>query len=168
MIPLRQRWRALQALDEVPLTDGQAILAVPGPYPETRLGWVRLVEEFDPLGAEWLAWPIRFWLETFTAMFVAADEEGHLRAEVDPVAMAGFAMDVSHGAFAASLALTELADLEERLCHDWEVVFGCMATEEWLAGWRADGGMAAAMRRRFGSDPSDGGGVGSEGAGDLC
>lgn len=96
-------------------------------------------------GPAWLTWPTRFWQETFTALFAEAQQRGDVRAEVDTAAMGGFVCDISHGAFASSLALTGLEDLATRVSTNWEVMFGYMACEAWLEGWRSDGGMASAM-----------------------
>lgn len=109
-------------------------------------------------GAEWLTWPTRFRQEAFTALFVEAHEAGNVRPEVDPTAMGRFVCDISHGAFAASLAMTGLADLSDRVCHNWDLMFAFMATEAWLTGWRDEGGMAATMRRPLGVGPGDRGG----------
>jgi AcrR family transcriptional regulator len=123
----------------------------------TRAG-VRLAGE-GAVGPTWSSWPTRFWEATFTALFVEARDRGDVREAVDPVAMGRFVLDLSHGAFTTSMVTTGLADLPSRVAHNWEVVFGFMASPAWLAGWREDGGMATVMRRHLevGGD-ADGGG----------
>lgn len=118
---------------------------------------VRLAGE-GAVGPTWSAWPTRFWEATFTALFVEARERGDARNEVDPAAMGRFVLDCAHGAFTTSMVTTGLADLAIRVTHDWEVMFGYMADPRWLVGWRAEGGMAALMRRHLDAGGPGGGG----------
>lgn len=121
---------------------------------------VRLAIE-GAAGPTWSAWPTTFWESTFTALFVEGRDCGDVRPEVDPVAMGHFVLDISQGAFMCSTLTTGLADLAQRVRHNWDLMLEWMAEPHWLAGWRADGAMAAAMRRHLAEGPrtsADGGG----------
>lgn len=90
-------------------------------------------------------WPYRFWQDVFTELFGRASDAGLLVPRVDPTAFARTIVDVSGGAFAASLAITDLADLAQRVCENWELLFGAVADPAWLEAWRRDGGMRAVL-----------------------
>jgi AcrR family transcriptional regulator len=90
-------------------------------------------------------WPFRFWQDVFTELFHAAADAGLLAPRVDPASLARTVVDVSGGAFVASLAVTQLSDLAQRVCENWELLLGATADPRWLEGWRAEGGMAAVL-----------------------
>ena len=96
-------------------------------------------------GREWAAFPTRFWERVFEEYFAAAKEQGLVHDDVDPLALGRFVTDISAGSFLNSLAASEFADLAERVRHNWELMFRAVATPEWLAGWRAAGGMDAVL-----------------------
>ena len=54
MTPLVKAWTQAQALDIVPISETETVLAIGGPYPETRAGWLHMVRDLDPLAADWL------------------------------------------------------------------------------------------------------------------
>jgi AcrR family transcriptional regulator len=95
-------------------------------------------------------WPFRFWQDVFTALFVEAAAAGLLVPQVDPASFARTVVDVSGGAFLASLAITELSDLAQRVCENWELLLGAAADPAWLEGFRAEGGMGAVLGAHLG------------------
>ncbi len=96
-------------------------------------------------GSERPGWPFRYWQDVFGALFARAARDGLLREDVDPAGLGRFVTDVSAGAFTTSLAVSALADLSERVRHNWELMFATVAVPAWQAGWRAEGGMAAVL-----------------------
>ena len=90
-------------------------------------------------------WPFRYWQDVFAALFARAACDGLIHADVDPAGLGRFVADVSAGAFITSLGISDLADLSERVRHNWELLFTAVAVPEWQAGWRAEGGMAAVL-----------------------
>jgi AcrR family transcriptional regulator len=90
-------------------------------------------------------WPYRFWQDVFSDLFGRAAAAGLLLPTVDPLALARTVVDVSGGAFAASLAITGLEDLPMRVCENWELLLGATADPGWLASWRRDGGMRTVL-----------------------
>ncbi|MDD7965848.1 TetR/AcrR family transcriptional regulator [Actinomycetospora lemnae] len=111
--------------------------------PVLRAGQRLCTEGFA--GPQRPGWPFRFWEETFTGLFERAAAAELLLPSVDPSSLARTMVDMSGGAFAASLAITELTDLAQRVCENWELVLGATAVPAWLAAWRADGGMRAVL-----------------------
>src|SRR3954447_16222411 len=63
-------------------------------------------------------WPFRFWEEVFRDLFDRAADLRLLRPSVDPSSLARTVVDVSAGAFIASLGVTGLADLPRRVCEN--------------------------------------------------
>ncbi|TDQ52847.1 TetR family transcriptional regulator [Actinomycetospora succinea] len=124
--------------------------------PEVRAGQ-RLCGE-GLAGPSRPGWPFAFWQEVFTDLFVRAGTAGLLVPAVDARAFARTIVDVSAGAFIASLAISELTDLAQRVCENWELLLGAAADPAWLDAWRADGGMAAVLGPHLGPMPIDGGG----------
>lgn len=118
---------------------------------------VRLAGE-SAVEPTWSAWPTRFWEARFGELFAEGRRRGDVRDAVDPAAMARCVLDLSHGAFTTSTVTTGLEDLAVRVTHNWEVVLGFMAEASWLAGWQAEGGMAAVMHRHLPSGGGAGGG----------
>ena len=96
-------------------------------------------------GPEWEGFGPRFWEGVFAGLFRRASAEGLTRPGVDPRAMARMVVDFSGGSFRASLAVSGLADLAERVRFNFEVALAHAARDEWLAEWRASGGMAAVL-----------------------
>jgi AcrR family transcriptional regulator len=90
-------------------------------------------------------WPYSFWQDVFSDLFRRAAAGGLLLPTIDPTALARTVVDVSNGAFAASLAITGLEDLPMRVCENWELLLGATADPAWLASWRRDGGMRAVL-----------------------
>jgi AcrR family transcriptional regulator len=100
-------------------------------------------------------WPYRFWQDVFADLFGRAAAAGLLVPSVDPDSLARTITDLSGGAFVASLAISGLEDLAQRVWENWELVLGCSADPGWLDGWRRDGGMAAVLGPHVGV-PADG------------
>jgi AcrR family transcriptional regulator len=90
-------------------------------------------------------WPYRFWQDVFDDLFGRAAAAGLLVPTVDARSLARTITDLSGGAFVASLAITGLEDLAQRVCENWELVLGAAADPDWLRAWRRDGGMAAVL-----------------------
>lgn len=90
-------------------------------------------------------WPFAFWQEVFGELFGEAGRDGLLAPGVDHVPLARAVVDISAGAFVTSLGVSGLADLPRRVCENWELLLGAVADPAWLAGWRAEGGMAAVL-----------------------
>ncbi|MEJ2888499.1 TetR/AcrR family transcriptional regulator [Actinomycetospora aeridis] len=90
-------------------------------------------------------WPFSFWQDVFTELFGRAGTAGLLVPAVDPPSFARTVVDVSGGAFAASLATSELTDLAQRVCENWELLLGAAADPGWLKTWRSDGGMRTVL-----------------------
>jgi AcrR family transcriptional regulator len=124
--------------------------------PEVRAGQ-RLCGE-GLAGPHRPGWPFAFWQEVFTDLFLRADAAGLFVPAVDPSSFARTIVDVSGGAFAASLATTELRDLAQRVCENWELLLGATATPEWLEAWRATGGMRAVLGQHLAPVPAGRGG----------
>ncbi len=101
-------------------------------------------------GPDRSGWPFRFWQDVFTALFVEAAAAGLLVPRVEPASFARTIVDVSGGAFLASLAVTELSDLAQRVCENWELLLGAVADPAWLEGFRAEGGMGAVLGQHLG------------------
>lgn len=111
--------------------------------PELRAGQ-RLCAE-GLAGPRRPGWPFSFWQEVFTDLFERAAAAELLLPSIDPSSFARTIVDVSGGAFAASLAISELADLAQRVCENWELLLGAAADPAWLAAWHADGGMRSVL-----------------------
>lgn len=124
--------------------------------PELRAGQ-RLCGE-GLAGPDRPGWPYAFWQDVFTDLFVRAGDDGLLVASVDPASFARTIVDVSGGAFLASLAITELVDLAQRVCENWDLLLGAVAAPAWLAGWHADGGMRTVLGPHLAPVPAGGGG----------
>lgn len=90
-------------------------------------------------------WPFRFWQDVFVDLFGRAATAGLLVPSVDPTSFARTIVDVSGGAFVASLAISGLTDLAQRVCDNWELLLAAAADPAWLEGWRGDGGMRAVL-----------------------
>lgn len=114
-----------------------------GALPVMRAGHRLCAEGFA--GPDRPGWPYRYWEDVFCQLFLRATQDGLLRDGTDPAGLGRYVADVSAGAFATSLGVTGLADLPERVRHNWELLFAATATPDWLAGWRAEGGMAAVL-----------------------
>ena len=97
------------------------------------------------LGPDWATFTPRFWEQVFTGLFRRAAADGLLREGVAPESLARHVMDFSGGSFRASLAVSGLADLAERVRFNFEVMLAHGAVPAWLEGWRADGGMATVL-----------------------
>ena len=96
-------------------------------------------------GTEWAAWPTEFWQDVFAGLFAQGLAQGIVRPGVDPLASARFVVDISAGAFRNSLITTGLADLAERVRHNWELMFASLAEPAWRERWQAEGGMATVL-----------------------
>ncbi|MHC1562918.1 TetR family transcriptional regulator [Actinomycetospora sp. C-140] len=90
-------------------------------------------------------WPYRFWQDVFADLFGRAATAGLLRPWADPASLARTVVDLSGGAFVASLAISGLDDLAQRVCENWELLLGAAADPTWLDTWRHDGGMGAVL-----------------------
>jgi AcrR family transcriptional regulator len=90
-------------------------------------------------------WPYAFWQEVFGSLFADAQRAGLLAPGVDHIPLARAVVDISAGAFVASLGVSGLRDLPLRVCQNWELLLGATADASWLADWRADGGMGAVL-----------------------
>lgn len=90
-------------------------------------------------------WPYSFWQDVFTDLVERAVAAELLVPSIDPSAFARTIVDVSAGAFAVSLAVSELGDLPHRVCENWELLLGAAAVPAWLEAWRADGGMRVVL-----------------------
>ncbi|MEJ2863105.1 ScbR family autoregulator-binding transcription factor [Actinomycetospora flava] len=90
-------------------------------------------------------WPYSFWQDVFTDVFERAVATELLVPSVDPSSFARTIVDVSAGAFAVSLAVSDLTDLAQRVCENWELLLGAAAEPAWLRAWTADGGMRAVL-----------------------
>lgn len=101
-------------------------------------------------------WPYRFWQDVFGDLFGRAAAAGLLVPSVDPASLSRTMVDLSGGAFVASLAISGLEDLAQRVCENWELVLGVAADPAWLATWRRDGGMAAVLGPHLGRAAVDG------------
>jgi AcrR family transcriptional regulator len=101
-------------------------------------------------------WPWTFWQEVFGEFVARAHADGIVHDDVDHAGMGRFVTDLSSGAFTASLGTTGLVDLAERVRHNWEVMFRAVATDRWLVGWRAEGGMAAVLAAHLRAVPGGG------------
>ena len=107
-------------------------------------------------GSSWEAWPTSYWQEVFAELFAQGLAEGIVRSGVDPAGSARFLLDISVGAFRNSLATTGLADLAERVRHNWELMFDALAEPAWRERWRAEGGMAAVLDAHLPAPRHDG------------
>lgn len=96
-------------------------------------------------GPERVGMPWVHWQRVVDDLLGRAGEVGLLRDRVDPVSAGRLVTDMSVGAFTTSLATAALGTLPERTRAHWEVVLGAVATDAWLARWRAEGGMAAVL-----------------------
>lgn len=108
-------------------------------------------------GAAREGWPWAYWQDVFADLFAQARDQGLVDQDADPVALGRFVVDFSGGAFAASLGVSGLADLAERIRHHWELMFAAVATPGWLTAWADEGGMATVLGPHL--KPSGGGWV---------
>ena len=111
--------------------------------PVLRAGQRLCTEGFA--GPERPGWPFTFWEEVFGGLFADASRADLLAPGVDHRALSRAVVDISAGAFVTSLGVSGLADLAQRVCQNWELLLGATADPQWLAGWRAEGGMAAVL-----------------------
>jgi AcrR family transcriptional regulator len=111
--------------------------------PGLRAGQRLCAEGFA--GPQRPGWPYSFWQDVFTDLFGRAGSAGLLVPAVDPPSFARTIVDVSGGAFAVSLAVSELTDHAQRVCETWELLLGAAADPVWLEAWRADGGMRTVL-----------------------
>ena len=101
-------------------------------------------------------WPFRFWQDVFVDLFGRAATEGLLVRSVDPTSFARTMVDVSGGAFVASLAVSGLSDLAQRVCDNWELLLAAAADPAWLESWRREGGMRAVLGPHLTRTATDG------------
>ncbi len=93
------------------------------------------------------------WLDEITSHAVEAIEDGDLRAELNPEAVAETVLGTMVGVELLSTILTSDADVSERLARVWEILLPALATDESLSYFQQY--LAREKLRRSAPEPGD-------------